>query len=57
MSARTGQQNDALKGRTVEDLLILDPLYILNQHYKGGCTLTPAQIQQALTNLDQTEED
>lgn len=57
MSARTGQQNDALKGRTVEDLLILDPLYILNQHHKGGYILTSAQIKQALANLDQTEED
>lgn len=54
---RSSEVQQALKGRTVEDLLILDPLYILNQHYKGGYTLTPAQIQQALNNLDQTEED
>lgn len=49
--------NNALKGRTVEDLLILDPLYLINQHQKGDYTLTPDQLRQALANLDQQEED
>lgn len=42
---------------TVEDLLILDPLYLLDQHDKGGYTLTPAQIKQALDNLDDYREE
>lgn len=44
------------KGRTVDDVLILDPVYLIQQHEKGGYTLTVPELRRALQNVDEVDQ-
>ncbi len=43
------------KGRTVEDVLILDPVYLIQAHESGGYNLTPTELRRALKNIDEVD--
>lgn len=43
------------KGRTVQDVLILDPVYLIQLHENGGYNLTESEMSQALRNIDEVD--
>lgn len=45
------------EGRTVDDVLILDPIWLLIQHEGGGYILTGPELKKALQNIDEVDGD